>query len=240
MVKPRQPGKDFEVEHKPKARPSRRPPPAPAAGSAYLKAVMDDVQKPVPAVEVLPSPLPMGAALEGELFPPLPESRAPRTADEFLARISELWEDAQQRFLRIGELLALAETRLNENERQALYDGLNRRFGKSARSQLMSAYRAIRDRIVPQEMAAAGWNTVYMLARLSDEQRSQAEAAGLLRPDVRQSEVRQFWKSVRTPAEPSHEVRIAELEAEERRLLAQLTKVREALAREREVYSNKR
>lgn len=230
MAKPRQPGKDFEVVHKPKARPSRRPPPAPVADSAYLQAVMGGDQPSAP-VEILTSPGPAEAALEGELFPPLPESRAPRTAEEFLSRISELWEDAQQRFLRIGELLALAETRLNEDERQALYDGLNRRFGKSARSQLMSAYRAIRDRVVPQEMAAAGYGTVYMLARLTEEQRSRAAAEGLLRPDVRQAEIRQFFQSARTPM--SRESRIAELEAKEARLLAELAKVRDELARER-------
>lgn len=231
MAKPRQPGKDFEVVHKPKARTSRRPPPAPVTDSAYLQAVMGDAQKPSVPVEILPSPPPGQVALDGELFPPLPESRAPRTADEFLSRITELWEDAQQRFLRIGELLTLAETRLTDDDRQALYDGLNRRFGKSARSQLMSAYRAIRDRVVPQEMAAAGYGTVYMLARLTDEQRSRAAAEGLLRPDIRQAEIRQFFQSARAPM--SRESRIAELEAREAKLLAELARVRDELARER-------
>ncbi|CAO3438976.1 hypothetical protein [Azospirillum doebereinerae] len=208
----------------PRMRKPKAPPPS-LAQSAYLQTVMDAA----PPAEAMHSPVP--AALEGEVFPPLPEAHTPRTADEFLTRISELWEDAQQRFLRIGELMALAETRLDEEERAALYEGLNRRFGKSARSQLMSAYRAIRDQIVPMEMAAAGYGTVYMLARLTDEQRRRAAAEGLLRPDVRQVEIRNFFQAVRSPM--GRETRIAELQAKEAKLLAELARVRDALARER-------
>lgn len=226
MAKIKTPAAAATPETKPAARTRKPKPPAPSlAQSAYLQNVMAD---PPPAQALQPIPT---AALEGEVFPPLPEAHAPRTADEFLLRISELWEDAQQRFLRIGELMTLAETRLNDDERAILYEGLNRRFGKSARSQLMSAYRAIRDQIVPLEMAAAGYGTVYMLARLSDEQRSRAATEGLLRPDVRQAEIRNFFQTVRAPM--NQETRIAELEAREAKLLAELAKVRDALARER-------
>ncbi|QCO07362.1 hypothetical protein [Azospirillum argentinense] len=223
MAKEKVAGKDFEVVRKPRARKPKEAPPS-LAQSAYLTTVMNTVAAPVE-----PPPPPMVEALDGDVFPPLPEGRIPQTVDEFINRISELWEDAQQRFLRIGELLSIAETRLSEEDRAALYDGLNRRFGKSARSQLMSAYRAIRDNVVPVEVAAAGYGTVYMLARLSDEERRQAAERGLLRPDVRQSEVRQFWKALRGPA-PSNATRRAELEARRAKLLLEIQKIDDELA----------
>lgn len=211
-------GKDVEVARKPK-----EPPPS-LAMSAYLTTVMAEAAPPVEP------PPPEPVALTGDVFPPLPEGRIPRTVDEFLTRIAELWEDAQQRFLRIGELLSLAESRLGEDERAALAEGLNRRFGKSARSQLMSAYRAIRDEVVPLEMAATGYGTVYMLARLTDSERRQAEERGLLRPDVRQAEIRAFWKSVRTPPS-SAATRRADLEARRAKLLLEISRIDDELAR---------
>lgn len=216
-------GKDFEVVRKPRARKPKEPPPS-LAMSAYLSTVMAEAAPPID-----PSP-PETVAVDGDVFPPLPEGRIPQTVDEFLSRISELWEDAQQRFLRIGELLSIAETRLGEAERAALYEGLNRRFGKSARSQLMSAYRAIRDNLVPLELAAAGYGTVYMLARLTDAERQQAAERGLLRPDVRQSEIRAFWKAVRTPL-PSAATRRAELEARRAKLLLEIQRIDDELVR---------
>ena len=216
-------GKDFEVVRKPRSRKPKEPPPS-LAMSAYLTTVMAEATPPVDP------PPPEPVAVDGDVFLPLPEGRIPQTVDEFLTRISELWEDAQQRFLRIGELLSIAETRLGEDERAALYDGLNRRFGKSARSQLMSAYRAIRDNLVPLELAAAGYGTVYMLARLTDDERQQAAERGLLRPDVRQSEIREFWKAVRTPP-PSTATRRAELEARRAKLLLEIQRIDDELAR---------
>ncbi|MDW7554560.1 hypothetical protein D9623_28665 (plasmid) [Azospirillum brasilense] len=223
MAKEKVAGKDFEVVRKPRARKPKETPPS-LAQSAYLTTVMNTVAAPVEH-----PPPPMVQALDGDIFPPLPEGRIPQTVDEFINRISELWEDAQQRFLRIGELLSIAETRLSEEDRAALYEGLNRRFGKSARSQLMSAYRAIRDNVVPVEVAAAGYGTVYMLARLSDDERRQAAERGLLRSDVRQSEVRQFWKALRGPA-PSNATRRAELEARRAKLLLDIQKIDDELA----------
>ncbi|MFC5356449.1 hypothetical protein [Azospirillum himalayense] len=216
-------GKDVEVARKPRLRKPKEPPPS-LAMSAYLTTVMAEAAPPVEP------PPPEPVALTGDVFPPLPEGRIPRTVDEFLTRIAELWEDAQQRFLRIGELLSLAESRLGEDERAALAEGLNRRFGKSARSQLMSAYRAIRDEVVPLEMAATGYGTVYMLARLTDSERRQAEERGLLRPDVRQSEIRAFWKSVRTPPS-SAATRRADLEARRAKLLLEISRIDDELAR---------
>jgi hypothetical protein len=221
MAKGKVAGRDFEVQHKPRSRKPREI--ADLSASAYLQTVMESLPQPVEP----PPPVP----LEGVVLPPLPEGHIPRTVDEFLTRISELWEDAQQRFLRIGELLAIAETRLTSEERATLFEVLNRRFGKSARSQLMSAYRAIQDRTVPSEMAAAGYGTVYMLSRLSNDERQEAAKVGLLRPDVRQSEVREFVRSIRGPA--SAETRVAALEAKRARLLAELEKVERELENER-------
>ncbi len=215
--------------------PARRPrratePPPSLATSAYLQTVLAGA---VPPVE----PVPAAVVEEAAVFPPLPEAHIPRTAAEFLTRIAELWEDAQQRFLRIGELLTLAETRLDPEERARLLEALNRRIGKSARSQLMSAYRAIRDNRVPREMAAAGYGTVYLLSRMTEEERAQAAERGLLRPDVRQSEIRHFWTDLRAPppapaaGRSATARRRAELEARRARLVLEIRRIDAELAR---------
>lgn len=207
-------------------RKGKSPRPTRASGSEieasqYLATVLSGE---VVAVEPPPS-----SPLSGEVFPPLPESQMPRTVDEFVTRITDLWEDAQQRFLRIGELLTIAAEQLTTDEQAVLYETLNRRFGKSARSQLMSAYRAIRANIVPSEMAAAGYVTVYTLARLSEEERRQAAAAGLMRPDVRQSDVRAFFSAKRSGR--SKTATRSSLEARRARLVAEIARIDAELAR---------
>lgn len=204
-----------------KGRGTRRPAGGEIDTSRYLATVLTS--------QIAPLEPPPPAAVDGEIFPPLPDSQTPRTLDEFIGRITELWEDAQQRFLRIGELLTIAEEQLAPEERTVLHETLNRRFGKSARSQLMSAYRAIRAKLVPPEMAAAGYVTVYTLARLSPEDRQRAAAAGLLRPDVRQAEVRAFF----TAAKANVSVAAAReaLEARRARLIAEIARIDAELAR---------
>ncbi len=178
-----------------------------------------------PAAAALPSARPAARPIAAapEILPPLPP--ALQTIDDFVAAISVEWENAQQRFLRIGDLLDGAEKRLARPDYLALVERLP--FGKSTRSQLLTAYRAIRTERVPPQVAAAGYSTVYQLASMGDEARKKAAQAGLMRPDVRYAEVKAFVRDLRDgSAAPSK----AMLEAKLKRLLAEVEEVKRQLA----------
>lgn len=162
------------------------------------------------------------AALSGEVLPPSPAPiPAPQTVDDFAGAIQHEWENAQQRFVRIGELLDAAELTLARPDYMQLVGRLP--FGKSARSQLLTAYRAIKSGRIPLQVAAAGYSTVYQLASMGDDEREKAAKAGLMRPDVRYAEVKEFAKGLRPPpASPDR----AALEARLARLLEEAEEVR--------------
>lgn len=155
-----------------------------------------------------------------EVLPP-----EPRTAAEFGAAIRAEWETAQSRLLRVGSLLDAAETSLSRPDYMSLVDALP--FGKAARSQLLTAYRAIRSGRVPETIAPAGYTTVYLLASMSDDERMAAEQAGLMRADVSRAEVTAFRRE-RSSGLNTAPDRSALL-AKRRKLLGELLAVRRAL-----------
>lgn len=163
-------------------------------------------------------------APQADILPPaLP---APRTVDEFAAAITLEWEDAQRRFLRVGALLDAAERALAVSD----YQELTARIGisKSVRSQILHAFRALQSGRVPEEMAAAGYATVYLLSDLTDDERQAASREGLLVPNVAKAAVQKFRRSIRSSQAQDERAR---LEARRARLEAELTEVMEALRR---------
>lgn len=132
----------------------------------------------------------------------------PRTTDDFAEAITTEWEGAQERFLRIGALLIRAQADLSDADYLALAERLP--FGKAVRSQIMTAYKAINSGLVPKAVAPAGYTTVYALATLTPDERQQAANAGLLRPDVKQAEVRAFTSAIRPPKEKDRTAKLAE------------------------------
>lgn len=183
--------------------------PIPAFDPEAIKRAMAPVVAAVPSQKVH-----HGEVLEAE--------RPPRTVGDFAMAIAAEWEGAQERFLRIGELLHVADLTLTaEADRKALAELLP--FGKSARSQLLTAYRAIQSGRVPRAVAAAGYSTVYLLAGIADDERPRAEAAGLFRKDVTKAEVQAFKRAQQPPAEADE---LAQIDAEIARLEDRLVALR--------------
>ncbi len=171
------------------------------------------------------------AALSGEVLPAL--NAEPSTAVEYADAIRGEWLSAQQSFMRIGAMLERAKQSLGSDGYLDLCSTLP--FGKAVRSQLMTSYRAIQSRKVPDFMVPAGYTTIHLLASLSDAELSAAADAGLLRPDVKRAEIRAlrasgFGRPNRTPSPAPQTDRRAELEARRARLMAELAEVERELA----------
>ncbi|HYD31460.1 MAG TPA: hypothetical protein VEB64_11480, partial [Azospirillaceae bacterium] len=165
-----------------------------------------------PAANTLPS----SKAPEVEVLPP-----EPVTVDDFIGAITQLWQDAQQRFLAIGDYLARARGALSPEQYALLKARLP--FGKAVHSQLMMAYRAIKDGMLPETAAAAGYSVVYLAATLSDGERRQAMAEGVIRPDMRRSDLLAFRRRLRPAA--TRDTDLATLKRERERLLERVAEI---------------
>jgi hypothetical protein len=135
----------------------------------------------------------------GPIIDQVPSQKAalaePRTIDDFERVINAEWHEAQDRFLSIGELLDRAERTLPQPEYMMLCERLP--FGKATRSQLLTAYRCIKSGKIPAAMATAGYSTLYQAAQLTDEEVRQAAEDGLLRADVKRTELIEFRRRIR-------------------------------------------
>lgn len=149
---------------------------------------------PLPALD----PADVKRALQplAEQFPSAtPPNRPPASAAEYASAIERLWTQAQEGFLRIGQHLEEAQARLPAEEFAALVGRLP--FGKAVRTQLMTAYRAVRTGGLPHGIERAGYSVVYQITTLKPEERERAASEGLIRPDTRREEVIAFKRRIR-------------------------------------------
>lgn len=181
----------------------------------------DEIKRSIaPLAQQLPSSRPAARADS-----PPPE---PATPDEYVEAIDRLWEDAQKSFLAIGRHLDEAQKKLSAEQFALMIERL--RFGKVVRSQIMTAYRAVTAGLLPPGVEAAGYSVIYHAATLSDAERAQAVAEGVIRPDMRRTEIIAFKQRIRTNAAQLNDVRRTALEAERKRLLARLSDIDRALS----------
>lgn len=115
--------------------------------------------------------------------------------EDFIREIHGLWQRAQTTFLTIGKYLALAKTKLPHGE----YEGMIERdlpFSPVTARQIRAAAEAVSSgRLVASELPH-NYTTLYHLSTLPDEALKQAKRNGLLRPDVRRSEIVAFKKKM--------------------------------------------
>jgi hypothetical protein len=145
-------------------------------------------------------------------------------SEDYAEAIGKLWLDAQQTFLEIGRLLDEAQRQLHPAEFEAMLGYLP--FGRSARVQLMQAYRLITSGTMPTGLEKAGYSVVYQITTLSDKERAQALAEGVINPGMRRQDVLGFKQRVRKLGQAD---RRTELLEEKRKLLQRLVAVRHAL-----------
>src|SRR4051812_25117396 len=183
----------------------------------------------------------------GPIIDQLPSHKAAppelKTIDDYVLVINVEWREAQDRFLKIGELLDRAEKALPESDYITLCNRLP--FGKSTRSQLLSAFRCFQSGRIPADMVSAGYSTLYQVSQLTDDEIKQASESGLMRADVKRTELLEFRKRLRgsnaqtlppktankaaspTQTEPGHD--IPSLKARRDALLKELAEIERQL-----------
>jgi hypothetical protein len=146
--------------------------------------------------------------------------------EDFAREISALWQRAQATFLKIGQYLNLAKERLPHGEFNAMIER-DLPFSPRTAFQIRAAATAVVSGRLPVEQLPPNYTTIYYLSTLPDAALEQARLSGLLRPDVRRSEVVAFKRRLQLTidGEPDE----AEIRA---RRLAELRRQREAIEAE--------
>jgi hypothetical protein len=150
------------------------------------------------------------------------------TRDQFAEAIRDLWDRAQQEFVAVGRYLIVAKGKLVHGEFMAMV-AADLPFTHAIATKLMRVARAIDDGLLPQDQLPRSYATVYEVLTLSEPEREQAFAAGVIHPGALRREVADFKARLRSAEPASLDQRRAFLLAEERRLLARLDGVRRAL-----------
>ena len=143
--------------------------------------------------------------------------------EDFAREISALWTRAQTTFLRIGQYLNLAKERLPHGEFNTMIER-DLPFSPRTAFQMRAAATAIASGRLPVEQLPPNYTTIYYLSTLPDTALEQARQTGLLRPDVRRSEVVAFKKRLQLTIDGEPDP--AEVRA---RRLAELRRQREAI-----------
>jgi hypothetical protein len=160
--------------------------------------------------------------------------------EEYAAEIAKLWADAQRKFLLIGRYLVQARAKLEHGDYEAMVRS-RLPFSPETARKLRTVAEAIDAGMLPADRVPRDYTAAYYLATLAPEERQQAEAQGLVRPDVPRREVEAFRRKIRAssalppaqtePTTPEDELvrleaRLAELEQERVRVLARIAEVR--------------
>jgi hypothetical protein len=149
--------------------------------------------------------------------------------EDFAREINTLWQRAQATFLTIGRYLNLAKERLPHGEFNAMIDR-DLPFSPRTAFQIRAATVAIESGRLPSDGLPQNYTTIYYLSTLPDAALEQAKQSGLLRPDLRRSEVIAFKKKVLG----AEEAEVERGEATARRLAAlrrQKAAIEEEIAR---------
>ena len=129
---------------------------------------------------------------------------APDRREDYIATVTALWNRARDCFVAIGRALEQAKARLPHGEFERMVAS-DLPFNKSVAHQIRVAAAAVSSGRLPGRQLPGNYTTIYHLATLDAEALSQAEQAGLFRPNLRRSEViafkRQFLRSSAAYAE---------------------------------------
>jgi len=150
------------------------------------------------------------------------------TCAEFEEHIGGLWREADRLFVDIGRALNRAKAVLSHGEFTAMVDGALP-FSHSVGNRLMKVAEAIDAGRLPVERLPPSYATAYELVSLTDAELAQADARGLVRPDVQRHEVVAFKRAARPLGRPAPEVRRDAILSEIARLEARIEQLRREL-----------
>lgn len=116
----------------------------------------------------------------------------PRTPDDYVAEISRLWGKARMAFLDIGRLLMRAKETLPHGEYLTSVESRLPFSGRTA-YQLREAARWALDmdrrQEIPLTRLPGSYSTIYLLSTLDQPTLAAADSEGLVRPDLRRTEL---------------------------------------------------
>ena len=145
--------------------------------------------------------------------------------EDYVATVTALWNRARDSFIAIGRALEQAKARLPHGEFERMVAN-DLPFNKSVAHQIRVAAAAVSSGRLPGRQLPGNYTTIYHLATLDAEALSQAEQAGLFRPNLRRSEVIAFKRRLLR----SNAVRIEALVRERTLILRKQAELQERLA----------
>jgi hypothetical protein len=152
---------------------------------------------------------------------------APKTPDDYVDAISHLWGRAQTAFLDIGRLLIKAKETMPHGEYTAAVEA-RLPFSSRTAYQLREATRWMlemeRRKAIPLERLPGSYTTIYLLSTFDPPTLEQAEAEGLLKPELRRAELI-AWRKGRAGDEEAPEQRRKRLLREKQRLMEELRRI---------------
>jgi hypothetical protein len=160
----------------------------------------------------------------------------PQVAEDYVATISHLWQQAQGTFLDIGKLLIRAKDTLAHGEYTEAVEARLPFSGRTAYQLREAARWAMEmDRLqaISLTQLPGAYSTIYLLSTLDRASLERAKHDGLIRPDLRRAELvawrrKRMVEPVRTRADL--EARREKLRRDRDRLEAELREIEKALA----------
>ena len=155
----------------------------------------------------------------------------PQRPEEYVAEISRLWSRAQGAFLEIGRLLIKAKETLPHGEYVAAVEA-ELPFGARTAYQLREAARWALGGPVPVEKLPPSYSTIYLLSTLEPPLLQQAEEDGLIRPELKRSELIEWRRRRAGGQDPRAEkqARLERLRRERARIEEKMRLLEEELA----------
>ncbi len=155
----------------------------------------------------------------------------PETPEDYVEAIERLWGRAQGAFLDIGRLLIRAKEKLPHGEYIATVES-RLPFASRTAYQLREAARWALEmdkrRTIPLERLPGSYSTIYLLSTLEPPLLQAAEDEGIVRPELRRSELI-AWRKAKGSGKEEHrqslEARRSKLLRERERLDAELRKI---------------
>ena len=148
--------------------------------------------------------------------------------EDYVREIGALWRRAQDSFIAIGRYLDLAKERLPRGEYDRMIEA-ELPFNRQTAHAIRVAAAAVTSGRIPAERVPPNYTIIYHLATLDDDALKVAEQQGLIRPDLRRSELLSFKRARGAVNEAAERA----LRTHLRRLLAQRRKLDEEIARTR-------
>lgn len=114
--------------------------------------------------------------------------------EEYVREISTLWRRAQDSFISIGRYLDLAKEKLPRGEFDRMIEN-ELPFNRQTAHAIRVAAAAVTSGRISMERVPPNYTIIYHLATLDDDALRLAEQQGLIRPDLRRSELLSFKRS---------------------------------------------